>query len=102
MRMRMEPVPTFPRLHLPPRLGRHLLAFGVLTFMAATTIVAALVLRSVVTSQERRLLTERAAELSAYLSASNQQTAAQLTAVGEAAVSSGAPDRLFHSLATGL
>ncbi len=110
----MEPVPRLSRPSLaqrlprritervPHRVTRYALAGGVFAVIAVITVVAALVLRSVVSAQERRLLNERAAELSAYLNASGQQTAAQLTAVGEATVARGAPDRLFHSLATAL
>jgi len=87
---------------LPQRVRRHLLAAVVFAVIAAIAVVATLVLRSVVASQERRLLNERAAELSAYLTASGQQTAAQLTAVGEATVAGGDSQRLFRSLATGL
>jgi len=91
-----------PAPRLPQRVRRHLLAAVVFAVIAAIAVVATLVLRSVVASQERRLLNERAAELSAYLTASGQQTAAQLTAVGEATVAGGDSQRLFRSLATGL
>jgi len=97
MRMELVPTPRLPRL--PHAARRHALAAGVFAVIAVIAVIAALVLRSVVANQERRLLKERAAELSAYLAASSQQTAAQLTAVGEATVAAGDSDRLFHSLA---
>ena len=88
-----------PTPRLPHGVRRHLLAAGVFAVIAAITVIAALVLRSVVAGQERRLLKERAAELSAYLTANGQQTAAQLTAVGEATVAAGDSGRLFRALA---
>ena len=82
--------------------SRHLPAAGVFLVIAALTVVGTVVLRSVVHNQERRLLRERAAEVVAYLTATSNQTAATLTALGEAAVATGHHNTLFQALAAPL
>src|SRR4051794_23479264 len=70
--------------------------------MSALTVVSALLLRSSVHGQERRLLDERATELSAYLKSSGTQAATSLSAIADAIAVSGAGSPLFTSLATPL
>jgi signal transduction histidine kinase/ActR/RegA family two-component response regulator len=82
--------------------AKYVLSGIVFVVVATLGVVAGLTLRGVVHNQERRLLDERATELSAYLTASTAQTQTRLTAIGDAVAVSGPSSPLFTTLGTPL
>jgi signal transduction histidine kinase/CheY-like chemotaxis protein len=92
--LRARLIRLFTRPHLP--------AILVLVVLGAASIVACIGLRGVVHNQEHRLLKERAAELSAYLTAATTQTSGTLLNAGQAVAAEGVDSTLFTAMATPL
>jgi signal transduction histidine kinase/ActR/RegA family two-component response regulator len=78
---------------------RHLLAIVVLVALAAVSVVTSVLLRGVVHNQERRLLNERATELSAYLKEATTRISSGLAAAGEVVAVDGPNTPVFTKLA---
>jgi signal transduction histidine kinase/CheY-like chemotaxis protein len=78
---------------------RYLLPAGVFLLLAALTVGTSIVLGRVVDAQERRLLDQRATELTAYLQATSTQASSTLAAAGAAVATYGGQTPLFDNLA---
>jgi signal transduction histidine kinase/CheY-like chemotaxis protein len=81
---------------------RHLLAVIVLIVVSGVAVGTSLALRGVVHNQERRLLNERANELSAYLKSATTQASSALSAAGQSIAIDGPKSALFTAIATPL
>jgi signal transduction histidine kinase/CheY-like chemotaxis protein len=76
----------------------HLLAVVVLVVLTAITVITSLLLRGVVHNQERRLLSERAKEVAAFIKASTSQASTTLSAAGQVVAADGPGTPLFNSI----
>jgi signal transduction histidine kinase/CheY-like chemotaxis protein len=81
---------------------RHLLALIVLIVVSGIAVGTTLALRGVVHNQEKRLLDERANEVTAYLQSTITQSTSALAAAGQAVAIEGPKSPLFPILATPL